>query len=108
MTINASFTASSNVGTVTYNWTINQTLGTSVSGVSVTTGSNAVVITYPNTLTWAGSSAVTGTYRFTLQGVAIDAGVASCNQVKTIYVWFNDTPPTCTLTLSDITLTSGG
>ena len=104
-TINASTTASGSVGITTYTWTINQTGGTAVAGVSTTTGSNAVVVTYPNTLTWLGAGATTGTYQYTLQVNASDSGVTSCNQIKTYVLYFNLTPLACTLTLSVISVT---
>lgn len=104
MTLTASVTASLNVGSVSYTWTINQTSGTTFAGVSTTTGSNTATITYPNTLTWAGAGASSGTYAYTLQVIASDGGVGSCNQIRTYVLFFTDTPPSCTLSLSLITV----
>lgn len=104
MTLTASVTASLNVGSVSYTWAINQTSGTTFAGVSTTTGSNTATVTYPNTLTWLGSGATSGTYGYTLQCTASDGGVGSCNQIKTYVLYFDATPIACSLTLSVITV----
>lgn len=99
-----SVTTSNNVGVVSYLWTINQITGTTVSGVSIGSGSNSVTVTYPNTITYAGDAAVTGDYSFTVQCVSTDAGVPSCNQVRSRTLWFTIAVPSCTLTMTPITV----
>lgn len=99
-----STTASGAIGTVSYVWTISQTAGTTISGVSIAGTTATATVTYPSGLTFLGSSASSGTYTFTAQVVASDSGVSSCTATRTKALYFDDTPPGCTLALSPITI----
>jgi hypothetical protein len=104
MALTATLTSSGNVGVPTYNWSLTQTSGTTLSGLTFTNGTNSSVLTYPSTITYAGALAVSGTYSFNWQCQVTDPGVGSCVQVRNKVLYFNDTPLTCTLTLSAITV----
>jgi hypothetical protein len=99
-----STTATGNSGAITYNWTYNQTQGTTLSGVSITNGTSSVIFTTPNTVVYAGDNAVTGTFGFTVQCVATDSAISGCNQVRNIVLWFNSIPVTCNLQMTVITV----
>ena len=99
-----STTTSGNQGIVSYTWTFNQTSGTTVSGVSIGSGTPSVTFTYPTTITYAGDGAVSGTYSFSTQCITSDSAVALCNQVRSRILYFNDTPLTCSLTMTPITV----
>jgi hypothetical protein len=102
MVLNLNITPANVQGTASYNWTLSQASGVLVSGVSLTNGLSTSVLTYPSTLTYAGNAATSGQYSFVAQCTVTDSGVASCTQTKLITLYFNDTPPACTLTLSNI------
>jgi hypothetical protein len=104
MALTATLTSSNNVGVLTYNWSLTQTSGTTLAGLTFTNGTNSSVLTYPATITYAGASATSGTYSFNWQCQVTDSGVSSCVQVRNKVLYFLDTPPTCTLTLSAITI----
>lgn len=104
MTINLSTTASNLVGAVSYSWSYVQSFGTTLTGTSLTNGTSSVVFTFPNTITFNGSSATAGDYSFTFQCVATDSGVSACTTVRTIILYFNNIPATCNISLSAITV----
>lgn len=99
-----SVTASSSIGSLSYNWTYAQSLGTTVPNTSITTTDNANTINFntPNSVTYAGTTS--GTYKFDFSVTVQDSGVQGCSSIQTISLYYNDTPPQCTLTLSTITV----
>jgi hypothetical protein len=104
MALTATLTSSGNVGVPIYDWSLTQTSGTTLTGLTFTNGTNSSVLTYPSTITYAGALATSGTYSFNWQCQVTDSGVNSCVQVRNKVVYFDPTPPTCTLTLSAITI----
>lgn len=98
-----STSASGAVGTITYVWTISQTAGTTIGGVTISGTTAVATVTYPSGLTFAGTTATSGTYTFAAQVVASDSGVSSCTATRSKNLYFNDTPPGCTLALTPIT-----
>lgn len=103
-TLNLTTSASGNNGLITYNWSFNQSSGTAVSGVSISNSASSVVLTYPNTLTYAGNNATTGSYSFIVQCIMTDTGINGCTSTRSITLWFNDTPLNCNLTSTPIVI----
>ena len=103
-TLNLTTSASGVVGTASYTWSYNQTTGAAVGNTSIANTTSATAIfTYPSTITYQ-PGASTGTYGFTFQCIGTDSGVSSCTAVRTIVLWFLVTPPSCSISLSSISI----
>ncbi len=97
--INLTVNITGNQGTVNYNWTMVQTDGTIVPGVSLTYLNNNASITHSSSLVFLGANAVSGAYEFTVVCIAVDTKQCSLNEIKKLY--FN---PICQLEINEITI----
>lgn len=102
--LNLTTNASSSVGSTAYNWTYTQNTGSVVANTSLTNNTtNVSTFNYPAAITYV-PGGTSGTYSFVFQCSATDSGVANCVAIKDITLFFNVTPPSCTITLSNITV----
>lgn len=97
--INLTVNITGNQGTVNYNWSMVQTDGNPVVGLSLTYLNNNASITFPSSVVFLGEDATAGLYEFTIVCIAVDSKQCSLNKIKKLY--FN---PICQLEINEITI----